>query len=122
MNEGDRADGAEEPSPAAEAVVATSDSILIKRKRIAQLERRASSRGRDKRMGCAPRGASCERRCGLHCFLRDLRNSVRALRSANCNGWKTEMKEDIDALEDNGVRRMTERSPSTKALHSKGFS
>ena len=54
-----------------------------------------------------------------HVYERDLKNYGEAIRSSKREGWEKALRQDLKALEYNGVWRLIKRSPSSNALHTK---
>ena len=54
-----------------------------------------------------------------HVYECDPKNYGEALRSTKREGWEKAMREELQALEDNGVWRLIKRPPSSNTLHTK---
>ena len=52
-------------------------------------------------------------------YEKDPTNYVEAMRSSKRAEWEVAMREEISALKDNGVWRVTKRSVGSNPLHSK---
>ena len=54
-----------------------------------------------------------------HVYERDPKNYGEEIRSSKHEGWKTAMREDIQALEENKVWRLVKQISSSNALYTK---
>ena len=64
-------------------------------------------------------GPASEESVVAHVYERDLKKYGEAIRSSKREVWEKALRQDLKALEYNGVWRLIKRSPSSNALHTK---